>query len=239
MAKLFYEHVLAGAGFSGETFDIAAGGADLGIIDVLLSAGNGALTENAPHMLLSTGTLFAGGVTLSIAGMEVESVGGTQALNGRFFYLSVQNGNIGASNITVSGSGTINGAGTFVISSVGDYLFHHSSGGAWRVNYLPRPTEPHATIKRVSFASTVWDADVLNPNTIVITAATAPGLGEVGPHGLVAYSSYVVQVINTDMTPDEQVDVETQFDSSGNITLRKSPKGADFAGIAIIVGSIT
>ena len=159
------------------------------------------------------------------------------ALNGRFFYLSVQNTNIGASNITISSSGTINGAATFVISTTGDYLFHHVSGGTWRVNALPRPEEPLATIKRVSFAAADWDAGATK-NVIKVIQTGVPAAGEVGPHGLLASGSYVVQVINTDLTPDEQVDVEVQFAANGDITLRKASKMADFAGVVVIVGSM-
>lgn len=239
MAKFFYEHVASGAGFSGEQFDIAAGAADVGIIDVLLSAGNGALTDDAPHVLVSTGALFAGGVTLSLNGMEVESASkGGQALNGRFFYLSVQNSNIVASNITVSGSGTINGSASFVISHEGDYMFHHVSGGNWRVNVLPQPSESHATIAKVPFASTKWDAGAVK-NTIVVKQSGIAGLGEIGPHGLSVSGSYVVQVVNTDMTPNELVDVEIQYNSSnGDITLKKASKGPDFAGVVVVVGSL-
>ena len=57
MAKMNYEHVFSSAGFSGESFDIAQGPANTGVIDVLLSVGNGALTEDAPHALVSTGVL--------------------------------------------------------------------------------------------------------------------------------------------------------------------------------------
>ena len=156
MAKLNYEHVFASAGFSGEQFDIAQGPADSGIIDTLLSAGDGHLTEDAPHVLTSTGDLGANRV-LVISGLEAESAArGGQALDGRFFYLSVQNTDILSHSLTVSGSSTVNGDATFVIKTEGDYLFHHVTGGVWRVNILPRPSEKLATLARVNFTAADW-----------------------------------------------------------------------------------
>lgn len=237
MAKLNYEHVFSSAGFSGEQFDVAQGPADTGIIDVLLSVGDGALTEDAPHVLVSTGAL-GGARVLDISGLEVESAAkGGQALDGRFFYFSVQNTDILTNSITVSGGATINGDATFAISTEGDYLFHHVSGGVWRCNILPRPSEKLATLARVSFASTDWDAGVTK-DTIKIIQTGTPAAGEVGPHDVTAYGSYVVQVINTDSTPDELVDVEIQFSSNGDITLKKAAKAPDFNGVAIIVGTL-
>lgn len=238
MAKLNYSHVYAAAGFSGESFDIAAGPANTDIIDVLLSVGNAALTSDAPHVLLSSGALFAGGVTLDISALEAESsAAGSAALNGRFFYLSVQNSNISAvNNIVISSSATINGAASFTISNTGDYIFHHVASGAWRVNILPTPAEKIATLARISFASTDWALGTANQ--IKVIAAGTPGAGEVGPHGLAAYSSYVVQVINTDLTPDEIVDAEIQIASNGDITILKAGLGAAFAGVVVIVGSL-
>lgn len=237
MAQINYSHVFAGAGFSGETFDIAAGPADTGIIDVLLSVGDGALTADAPHVLVSTGALGAA-VALDISAMEAESVAqGGLALNGRFFYLSVQNSDISTNNLTVTGSTSINGSASLVISSTGDYIFHHTSGGVWRANVLPLPAEKLATIARIPFLATDWDAGAIK-NTIVALQTGAPAAGQVGPHSLTVASSYVVQVINTDLTPDELVDVEVQFAANGNITLKKAPKAADFAGVIVIVGSL-
>jgi hypothetical protein len=238
MAKFNYEHVAAGAGFSGEQFEICAAGAeDTGILDVQLSAGSGALTDDAPHVLVSTGAVGAA-AGLDISGMELESADkGGQALPGRFFFLSIQNTDIATNNITVTSSATINGSASLVIKSTGDYLFHHVASGVWRANQLPRPEEPLATLARIPFASTKWDAGAVK-NTIVVKASGAIALNQIGPHNLQPYSSYVVQVINTDATPDEMVDVEVQFDASGDITLKKASKGADFAGVVVIVGSL-
>lgn len=240
MAAANYSTILAGAGFAGESFDIAAGPADTGIIDVLLSVGDGALTEDAPHALVSTGAL-GGARALDLAGAEAESAArGGMALNGRIMYLSVQNSDIATNNITISTStvgGSIDGAASFVIDAAGDYLLHHISAGIWRVNVLPVPGKPLATIARVPFASTVWDAGAVK-NTIKILASGVPAAGQVGPHGLIVKPTYVCQIINTDLAQPEIVVVEVQFAADGSITLKKAPKMADFAGVAVIVGSL-
>lgn len=233
MATMNYSHVFSSAGFSGESFDIAQGPANTGVIDVLLSVGNGALTEDAPHVLVSTGALGAAR-SLDLTGMEAESVGkGGQALNGRFFYLSVQNSDVSSNNLTVSGSTTINGASTFVIDTTGDYLFHHISGGVWRCNVLPTPGENLATITRINFLTTDW----LNNEIKVIQSGT-PVAGEVGPHGLTPYDGYVYTILNTSLNPNEYVDVEVHQDTNGDITLVKAPKAPTFNGTLIIVGSL-
>ena len=232
MAKLMYEHVFAAGGFSGESFDIAQGPANTGVINVLLSAGDGALTDQAPHVLVSTGALTAPRA-LDISGMETESAnGGSQALKGRFFYLSVLNTNIVTNNITITSSGTINGEASLVIDFEGDYLFHHVAGGVWRVNVLPRTVPDTASLIRLVIASGDW-----TNNSVKVLATGTPGVGEIGPHGLAAYNSYLVQVINTDQTPDEMVDVELQFAASGDITLRKAPKAPAFNGVVVISGT--
>ena len=105
------------------------GSANTDIQDILLSAGNGALTEHTPHVLVSTGALGSAR-TLDLSAMEVESAAyGAHPLDGRFFYLSVQNSDISTNNITISGSTSINGVANLVISCACDYLFHHVSGG--------------------------------------------------------------------------------------------------------------
>ena len=236
MAKLNYEHVFSSAGFSGEQFDIAAGPADTGIVDTLLSAGDGALTEDAPHVLISSGAL-GGARNLDISGLEAESAAkGGQALDGRFFYLSVQNTDILTNSITVSGGATINGDATFEIATEGDYLFHHVSGGVWRVNILPRPSEHLATLARVTFTSSDWDDGTADHIKILQTGT--PSTGEVGPHDITAAGSYVVQVLNTDLSPHELVDVEIQYAANGDITLRKARRAPEFNGVAIIVGTL-
>jgi len=236
MAKLNYEHVFSSAGFSGEQFDIAAGPADALIIDGLLSVGDGLLTEDAPHVLVSTGAL-GGARVLDLTGLEAESAAkGGQALDGRFFYLSVQNTDILTNSITVSGGATINGDATFVIAIEGDYLFHHVTGGVWRVNLLPRPSENIATLARVPFASADWDAGVVNMIKVIQTGT--PGAGEVGPHLITVAGTYVVQVINTDLTPNELVDVEIQYAANGDVTLRKAQKAPDFNGVAVLIGTM-
>ena len=236
MAIAHYTHIFSAAGFSGEQFDIAAGPEDTGIIDVLLSVGDGALTEDAPHVLISTGSL-GGARNLDISGLESESAEkGGQALDGRFFYLSVQNTDITTYSITVSGGATINGSATFTISNEGDYLFHHVTGGVWRVNILPRPAEKLATLARIPFTTSDWTSGTADMIKILQTGS--PAAGEVGPHDITVAASYVVQVINTDLTPDELVDVEVQYAANGDITLRKAKKAPDFNGVAIIVGTL-
>lgn len=238
MAIAHYSHMMAMGGLSVESFDIAAGPADTGLIDVLLSVGDGALTEDIPSVLVSTGAL-GGARALSLAGAEAESVAkGSMALKGRLIFLSIQNSDIATNNITISGSTSINGQASLVVKSETDYIFQHVAGGVWRANVLPRPSENHATIARIAFASTDWDAGAVK-NTIKIIQSGVAGAGEVGPHALLKAGSYVVDVINTDLTPDEKVEVETQFDpATGNITLKKAPKAADFAGVAVIIGSL-
>jgi len=234
MSKLHYANVFASGGFAGESFDIAAGPANTGLIDVLLSAGDGALTDEAPHVLASTGALGAPRA-LDISGMETESAGGAQALRGRFFYLTVQNSDIDSTNtLTLSSSATINGAASFVIDTTGDYLFHHIASGVWRANYLPDGYPSSAELQRIPFATTDWVSDA-----ITVIASGSPGAGQVGPHDFAPYNSYIVQVLNTDLTPDEMVDVETQFAGSGNVTIRKAARQAAFNGIVVIVGTNT
>jgi hypothetical protein len=213
------------------------GAKDPQIISVLLKTGSGDLTTDAPHFLRSTGAL-GGARTLGIAGLEAESaLQGSQPLNGRFFYLSMQNSDLSTNNLTVTSSATINGAASLVITTAGDYLFHHFAAGEWRANLLPRVSESHATIARVPFTSAMWDAGA-NKESIKIIPSGSPAAGEAGPHGLTVAGSYIVQVINTDLSPDEIVDVEVQFDALGNITMVKAKKAPDFNGIAIIVGAV-
>jgi len=214
------------------------GSPDTGIIDVLLSAGNGALTADAPLVLMSTGALTSSR-TLDITGLETETaLEGGEKLPGRFFFLNVLNSDISATvTITVSSSATINGSASLTIVNQGDYLFQHVVDGVWRVNILPRPTEGVATLVRVPFTAADWAAGI--NNAVVIPQSGALGAGEVGPHGLVKYGSYIVQVINTDLTPDELVDVEVQFDpATGDITLVKAQKAPAFNGVAVIAGTI-
>jgi len=283
MAYQIYEHVASAAGFSGESFDIAAGPANTDLINVLLGAGplaasalvagttyritslgdtdftligaasntvgvqftatgagtgtgtaaeDSVLTSDAPLVLLSTGPLTSP-TYLDISALEAEPVGdGGQALNGRFFFLSVQNTDA-VNKLTVIASGTINGNSELVANTPGDYLFWHISGGDWIANILPKVSEGTATFKRVNFADSDW-----TNNEITIIQSGAPGAGEVGPHNLTAYPSYVVQIVNTDLTPDEIVTVETSFSASGDITLKKAGKAPAFSGTAVIVGSL-
>ena len=214
------------------------GSAEPDIQDILLSAGDGALTEDTPHVLTSTGALGAAR-TLDISGMENESSGrGGLELKGRFFYLSIQNSDISSTNtITISGSTSINGNASYAVQNTGDYIFHYTSDGVWLVNILPRPSEQVATLKRITFAATDWDAGA-NNNEITVIQTGTPAAGQVGPHSLAAYESYMVQVINTDLPQPELVDVEIQFASNGDITMKKARQAGDFNGIMIIAGTL-
>lgn len=232
------EAVAASAGVT-TVFTKGSGlGADTLIQDVLLNVGDGTLTDDAPWMLTSTGALGAAR-ELILDNTEVESAAkGGQPLNGRIFILSVQNSDILTNALTVTGSTSVNGsAGGIVISTEGDYLFQHVQGGVWRANILPRPSESLATIARIPFIAADWDAGAVK-NTIVVKRIAPIAAGQVGPHLLTAAGSYVVQVINTDLTPDEQVDVEIQFAASGDITLKKAAKAPDFNGVVVILGSL-
>ena len=216
---------------------VVDGSADTSIISNLLKSGNGNLTTDAPHFLKSSGAVGAARA-LNISAMEAESaVQGSQALRGRFFYLSIQNTDLSTNNITVTSSGTINGAASLIITTPGDYMFHHFQLGEWRANQMPRISEHHASVARVTFMAADWDAGA-SKESIKILQQGVPVAGEVGPHSLRIDASYVVQVLNTDLTPPELVDVEVQFDSSGNVTLRKAKKAPDFNGTAVIVGSV-
>jgi len=213
------------------------GSPDTDIQDVLLKTGNGAMETDAPHALVSTGALGAPR-TLALDNMEAENAAqGSAALDGRFFYLSIQNSDISSTNsITLSGSSTINGAASYVIETTGDYLVHHISGGVWRINVLPTPGEVTATMKRIPFAAADWAAGTNNEITCIPSGA--PGAGQIGPHTLTVAGSYVVQIVNTDQTPDEIVDAEVQFDASGNITILKAGLGPAFNGVMLIVGTL-
>ncbi len=236
MAKMNYEHVFSSAGFSGESFDICQGPANAGVIDVLLSVGDGKLQEDTPHVLVSTGNLGAARV-LDLSAMELESVAkGGQDLNGRFFYLSVQNDDITSNSLTISGSVSINGLSTFVVDNLGDFIFHYVSAGVWRVNVLPTPGQAAATFKRVLF----FQADWIN-NQIKCLASgpiPTPGSGEVGPHNMSIHDGYLVQILNQTLNPHEYVDVEIHQDTNGDVTIFKAPKAAAFDGTFLLSGSI-
>lgn len=239
MAKMNYEHVFSSAGFSGQSFDIAQGPANTGIIDVLLSVGDGALTDEAPHAIYSTGVLGASRV-LDISGMEQEALSkGGQELPGRFFYLSVQNddvavvGGVPTNTITVTAGASINGASGFVITSSGDYMFHHLGNGVWRCNVLPTPGQGAAVFTRVSFSSSDW----VN-NQIKCVQGGVPALGEVGPHGLTPYDGFLISILNTSATPNEYVDIEIHQDANGDITILKAALAPAFDGTFLIAGSL-
>jgi hypothetical protein len=225
MAKSFFETIIASGGFAGESFDVAAGPANTGVIDVLLSAGAGALTEDAPVSLVSTGALTAARV-LTITAVE-------QA--GRYFFLSVRNSDIATFSLTVTATTDINGGGaSLVLNEARDYLFVHETGGTWRAYQQKLSQGADSQVFRATFAGAVWAAGTANQIEIIQTGA--PGAGEIGPHGTAIASSYTVNVYRD--SDDEQVDVGVIVDGgTGNITLTKSGLGADFAGRVMVVGT--
>ena len=124
--KTFYEAILAHGGFAGEVFDIAAGPANVDVIDVLLSAGDGTLTSNIPLNIISTGLLNFNR-TLYLSGAEQ---------NGRLFFISLRNTDLADDmlQITIVATTDINGAGpTMIVNKKRDYIFVHETGGSWRV----------------------------------------------------------------------------------------------------------
>jgi len=223
MAKSFYEAIIASGGFAGEVFDVAAGAANTDIIDVLLSAGDGALTQNAPINLISTGAL---GATRDLDITAAED-------DGRVFFLSVRNSDITTNDLTITATTDINGGGTtLTVSEAVDYLFVHESGGTWRA-YV-QSMMAGANIFRGTIAGTEWGAGTNNRITIIQTGA--PGAGEIGPHGLAIASSYLVQFYRD--SDDQLVDLGIEVDGgTGDITLRKTGLAANSAGRVIVAGT--
>jgi hypothetical protein len=200
------------------------------------------LTEDAPHLLVSSGAL-GGNRILNISALEVESaVKGGRALKGRFFQLSVQNSDVNNSftgySLTVKGSGTVNGAASLVITSPNDYWFTHDQNGNWIATLMPSPGDKIATTKRIPFAAGKWNEGA-NKNTIRVLQSGIPGLGEIGPHELANYDTYQVQVWDLSGTRSELVDAEIQVDkTTGDIIIQKASLGANFAGEVIITGTL-
>ena len=125
MAKTFYEHIIASGGISGESSDINIGPLHTDVIDVLLkdASTTSILQENTPLHIISTGAL-TGTRILDLSGAEI---------NGRLILLSIQNSDISTFNLTIISSNTINGAANFIVSSIIDLIFIHSTSGVWRV----------------------------------------------------------------------------------------------------------
>jgi len=211
---------------------------DVGIQDVLLGVGDGALTEDCPYVLTSTGALGAARV-LDISGTEVESAAhGGETLEGRLMYLAVLNSDISPTNtLTIVSSNTINGEASLVVQNQGDYLLRYGKNGEWRFNVLPRPAEGTATIARVPFTAADWNAGT-PLSTLTVLQSGTPGLGEVGPHNLTTSDTYVVQVYNTDTAENEIVNVEVQVTSAGDIILLKARSKPAFNGYVVVIGSL-
>jgi hypothetical protein len=226
MAKSFFETIIASGGFAGESFDLAAGPANTDVIDVLLSAGDGALQENAPLVMYSTGALGAAR-DLDITGLE--------GADGRVFYLSVRNSDIATFNLTITSSTDINGGGaTLTVDTARDFIFFHETGGTWRAAHVKLSQASDAQIFRATFAGAIWGAGTANE--VEIIQAGVAGAGEIGPHGLDIASSYLVQVFRD--SDDELVDVGIVVNpGTGDITLKKAGLGAAFAGRVVILGT--
>ncbi|MHA2063654.1 MAG: hypothetical protein ACXABY_04640 [Candidatus Thorarchaeota archaeon] len=239
MAKSFYEAIIAHGGFAGQAYDIAAGGTETqtgDVIDVLLGDSGGTnaslLQENAPINLISTGAL-GGARELDITNIED---------SGRMFFLSVRNSDIsGVNTLTITATTDINGGGaSLVLSSATEILFVHegaegATAGNWRAyeQTLQGATSNIARIFRDTFAAVDWDAGASN-NQIEIPQTGAAGAGQIGPHGLMVATSYVVQVYRD--SDDEQVDVGLEVTAGGLITMTKAGLGPDFAGRVVVVG---
>lgn len=228
MTKDFLETVLIFGGLAGGTFDVAVGPANAGIIDVLLSAGNGALKVDAPMTLRSTGPLGATR-TLDLSGMEND---------GRLVFLSIENTDIATNNLVLSPSTSINGAASITSSEVTQWILFHLSGGVWfALRQWPQNTVQGAGVRRLAFEATNWS---LGPtDEIKITQSVAPSIsaGEIGPHGLDVASMYHVQVYDTSGAVNVRVGVQVEVDpATGNITMRKA--ASDFKGEVIIIGDL-
>lgn len=223
MAKEFYETIIASGGFAGEVFDVAAGPANTGVIDVLLSAGDGTLTQDAPINMISTGAL---GATrdLDITGIEDD---------GRVFFISVRNSDITTNDLTITATTDINGGGTtLTVSEATDYLFVHETGGTWRAYVQSQSVA--SGIFRDTFVAGDWTGGTAHEIDIIQTGA--PGAGDIGPHGLAIASSYLVQVYAD--ANDRQVRVGVEINGgTGDITLVKAPLAPNFAGRVIVGGT--
>jgi hypothetical protein len=229
MAKSFYETIIASGGFAGESFDVAAGPANTAVIDVLLSVGDGILTEDAPVSLVVSGALGAAR-ELDLTNCEQD---------GRFFFLSARASDISTNNLTIMVTTDINGMGPtsgLTISESQDYLLVHESGGMWRAYQQKLTQGADSQVFRGTFSGANWAAGTANQITIVQTGAA--GAGEIGPHSLGVAGSYTVNVVRD--SDDEMVDVGVIIDDvTGNVTLTKTGLGADFAGRIMIVGTAT
>lgn len=229
MTKNFYETLRIHGAFETQVFDVAAGPANVGVIDTLLSVGNGQLQVGAPFTLRSTGALGAGR-TLDLTAVEAVP---------RTFFFDVFNTDLNPNNLILSPSVSINGAASISISEVSQWILYHVGGGVWYgLRQWPQNTVEGAAVKRLSFAIGVWAAGTADE--IIITQSAGPGPGEIGPHGLDIADSYEVQVYRLAggglMT---LLIVQTVVDpATGNITLTIANPGLAFPGTVIIVGDI-
>lgn len=232
MTKQFFETIIASGGLAGENFDVAVGPANTGVIDVLLSVGNGALTDNAPLVMRSTGPLGAAQRVLDISAMEQD---------GRIFILNVENTDISpaTNELIITPSVTVNGTAAFAIDEPSHWFFVHTSGGVWfafRMFTEDDKVVEAARLVRISFALTTWANGTADELKILRTGAASAPAGEIGPHKMDIADTYIVQVYDKTGTP-ELVNVEVTVDSAtGNIFLKKAPLAGDFNGEVIIIG---
>lgn len=138
MTREFYTTIIANGGLAGQSFDINLGPAEPDIIDTLLSVSGGtnpsALQENAPTSLISTGDLSTP-KELDLSQIEI---------NGRIFFLSVQNTDLDTNSLTITPSGitgsNINGETSLVVTTPEDYVFIYTVNG-WRAQAVYTPEE--------------------------------------------------------------------------------------------------
>lgn len=229
MTKRFYETIVASGGLAGESFDISAGPDNTGVIDVLLSVGDGALTAETPLTLRSTDALGAAR-QLDLTALEVN--------NGRMLAISFENTDLATNNVTLVPGTSINGAGSIAVSEVSQWVLFHLNGGVWfALRQWPQNTVEGAAVRRLAFVVGAWAAGVANE--VTITQSAGPGAGQIGPHSLDVASNYVVMVYDTDGANPELVTVDVEVDAAtGNITLAIAGPGLAFGGEVIIVGDL-
>ena len=228
MAKSFYETIIASGGFAGEHYDVAVGPTLDGVLTgSALSAGDGALGEDTPVSVISTGALGAA--------RELD-ISGAENGDGRIILLSVRNSDITTNSLTLIPTTSINGFGPttgLVINEEKNYWLIHETGGVWRAYEQRLDFGAAATVFRDTFAAADWGAGTANEITILRTGS--PAAGEIGPHNLMDADSYVIQVYRD--SDDELVDVGVIVDSAtGDITITKTGLGAPFDGRVIIIG---
>ena len=228
MTKNLYENLRIHGALETQVFDVAAGPANVGVIDTLLSAGDGQLQVGAPFMLRSTGALGAGR-TLDLTAVEAAP---------RTLFFDVSNTDLNPNNIVLSPSVSINGAPSISVAEVSQWILYHVGGGVWYgLRQWPQNTIEGAAVKRLAFDSGVWAAGTANE--ITITQSAGPGPGQIGPHGLDIANTYVVQVYSLRLGVMVLQLLTTIVDpATGNITVQIADSSLAFGGTVIIVGDV-